>query len=324
MPSLNNIVILGDYERALRRFSNWEALDQRAKITIHHEPLLGEALYEAVKDADVIVIVRDRAPFSEALIARLSTLKLLMFTGERNGTLDAGALLSRNIPIACTPSGPSKATAAELTWALILAASKRLAEQSGLLASGGWRDSHSVLPMLSGQRLGILGLGGIGSRVARVGHAFGMEVVCWSPKMTPERAAAENATSVSMDELLSTSKVVSVHLVAGPGSKGIISADQLALMRPDSILVNTSRSSLIAMPDLLSALKKGAPAQAAIDVFDIEPLPLDDPLRNTPNLLVTPHLGFVAEPIFAAFSKGITETLEAWLDGRPLPQPYKP
>jgi phosphoglycerate dehydrogenase-like enzyme len=249
---------------------------------------------------------------------------MLMFTGERNGTLDAAALLSRNIPIACTPSGPSKATTAELTWALILAASKRLAEQSALLASGGWRDSHSVLPMLSGQRLGILGLGGIGSRVARVGHAFGMEVVCWSPKMTLERAAAENAISVSLDELLSTSKVVSVHLVAGPGSKGIIGADQLALMRPDSILVNTSRSSLIAMPDLLSALKKGTPAQAAIDVFDIEPLPLSDPLRNTPNLLVTPHLGFVAEPIFAAFAKGITETLEAWLDGKPLPQPYKP
>ena len=142
--------------------------------------------------------------------------------------------------------------------------------------------------------------------------------------MPPERAAAENAKSVRLDELLATSKVVSLHLVAGPGSKGLIGTDQLALMRSDSILVNTSRSSLIAMPDLLSALKKGTPAQAAIDVFDIEPLPLSDPLRNTPNLLVTPHLGFVAEPIFAAFAKGITETLDAWLDGRPLPQPYKP
>ena len=192
-----------------------------------------------------------------------------------------------------------------------------------MLASGGWRDSLSVLPMLSGQRLGILGLGAIGSRVARVGHAFGMEVVTWSPKMTPERATAENAKSVSLDELLSTSKVVSLHLVAGPGTKGIIGADQLALMRPDSILVNTSRSALISMPDLASALSKGSPGQAAIDVFDIEPLPSDDVLRNTPNLLVTPHLGFVAEPIFATFAKGITETLEAWLDGRPLPQPYK-
>jgi phosphoglycerate dehydrogenase-like enzyme len=137
MPSLANIVILGDYERALRRFSNWGVLDQRAKITIHHEPLLGEALFDAVKDADAIVIVRDRAPFNEALIARLSKLKFLMFTGEHNGTLDVAALLSRGIPIACTPSGPSKATTAELTWALILAASKRLAEQSALLANGG-------------------------------------------------------------------------------------------------------------------------------------------------------------------------------------------
>jgi len=324
MPSLANIVILGDYERALRRFSSWEALDQRAKITIHHEPLQGEALYEAVKDADVIVIVRDRTPFNESLISRLRQLKLLVFTGERNGTLDAAALLSRNIPIACTPGGPSKETTAELTWALILGAAKRLVEQRALLANGGWRDSHSVLPMLSGQRLGIMGLGVIGSRVARVGRAFGMEVVTWSPNMTPERATAENAKSVTLDELLATSKVVSLHLVAGAGTKGIIGADQLALMRPDSILVNTSRSALISMPDLASALKKGAPGQAAIDVFDVEPLPADDVLRNTPNLLATPHLGFVAEPIFAAFAKGITETLGAWLDGRPLPQPYKP
>lgn len=322
MPSLANIVILGDYERALRRFSNWESLDQRAKITIHHEPLQGEALYQAVKDADAIAIVRDRAPFNEELIARLSKLQMLMFTGERNGTLDAAALLSRNIPIACTPGGPSKATTAELTWALILGASKRLIEQRQLLSLGGWRDSHSVLPMLSGERLGIMGLGAIGSRVARVGYAFGMEVVCWSPNMTPERAAAEHARSVTLDELLRTSKVISLHLVAGPGTKGIISADQLALMRPDSILVNTSRSALISMPDLVSALTKGSPGQAAIDVFDVEPLPLDDPLRDIPSLLVTPHLGFVAEPIFAAFAKGITETLEAWLDQKPLPHPY--
>jgi len=142
--------------------------------------------------------------------------------------------------------------------------------------------------------------------------------------MTPERAALENAKSVSLDELLSTSKVVTMHLVAGPGTKGIISADQLALMRPDSILVNTSRAALIDMPDLRKALTAGRPAQAAVDVFDVEPLPVDDPLRNTPNLLVTPHLGFIAEPIFEAFSNGITETLEAWLDQKPAPHPFKP
>lgn len=324
MASLPNIVILGDYERALRRFSSWEKLEKQANLSFHHDSLRDEALYEVIKDADAIAIVRDRAPLNEAMIARLPKLKFLMFTGERNGTLDAAALVSRNIPMACSPGGPSKETTAELTWALILGASKRLIEENKLIASGGWRDELSLLPMLSGERLGIMGLGAIGSRVARVGAAFGMEVVAWSPRMTPERAAAENAKSVSLDELLSTSKVVSMHLVAGPGTKGIISADQLALMRPDSILINTSRAALINMADLQKALKAGKPSQAAVDVFDVEPLSENDPLRNTPNLLVTPHLGFIAEPIFEAFSKGITEALEAWLDNKPVPHPFKP
>jgi phosphoglycerate dehydrogenase-like enzyme len=319
-----NIVILGDYERALRRFSQWEKLDGLAKVSIHHEPLRDEALYEAVKDADAIAIVRDRSPFNEAMIARLPKLKFLMFTGERNGTLDSAALIARNIPIGVTPGGPSKETTAELTWALILGASKRLVEENKLISSGGWRDELSVLPMLAGERLGVMGLGSIGSRVARVGAAFGMEVVTWSPRMTPERAAVENAKSVSLEELLKTSKIVTMHLVAGPGTKDLISADQLALMRPDSILVNTSRSALINMTDLQHALKAGRPGQAAVDVFDVEPLPENDPLRNTSNLLVTPHLGFIAEPIFETFSKGITQTLEAWLENRSIPHPFKP
>jgi phosphoglycerate dehydrogenase-like enzyme len=324
MTTLPNIVILGDYERALRRFSTWERLDQLANLIIHHEPLRNEALYEAVKDADAIAIVRDRSPFNAALIARLPKLQFLMFTGERNGTLDTGALLAKNIPIGCTPGGPSKETTTELTWALILGAAKRLKEQTQLISSGAWRDELSVLPMLAGERLGIIGLGSIGSRVARVGLAFGMEVVAWSPNMTPERAATEHAQAVSLEELLKTSKVISLHLVAGPGTKGLISADQLALMRSDAILVNTSRSALINMSDLQTALKAGRPGQAAIDVFDIEPLPVDDSLRNTPNLLATPHLGFIAEPIFEIFSQGITSTLEAWLEHKPLPLPFKP
>lgn len=324
MNPLPNIVILGDYERALRRFSQWNKLEQQSNLTIHHEPLRDDALYEAVKDADVIAIVRDRAPLNAAMIAKLPKLKFLMFTGKRNGTLDSAALLARNIPIACTPGGPSKETTTELTWALILGAAKQLVRQNHLVISGGWRDELSVLPMLSGERLGVIGLGAIGSSVARVGKAFGMEIATWSPNMTPERAKAGDAISLSLNELLSTSKVVTLHLVAGPGTKGLIGADQLSLMRPDSILVNTSRSALIHMPDLRVALQKGAPGQAAIDVFDIEPLPQNDPLRNTPNLFTTPHLGFIAEPVFKMFSQGITETLEAWLDQKPIPHPYVP
>jgi phosphoglycerate dehydrogenase-like enzyme len=147
-----NIVILGDYERALKRFSNWDQLEKRSNLTIHHEPLRDDALYEAVKDADAIAIVRDRSPFNEAMIARLPKLQFLMFTGERNGTLDSNALLSRNIPIAVTPGGPSKETTAELTWALILGASKRLVEENKLISSGGWRDELSVLPSCASWR----------------------------------------------------------------------------------------------------------------------------------------------------------------------------
>jgi phosphoglycerate dehydrogenase-like enzyme len=324
MANLPNVVILGDYERALRRFSNWDKVDRHCHIAIHHEPLHDEALYEAVKDADVIVLVRDRTPINEALIARLSKLKLFLFTGKRNGTLDASALISRNIPIACTPGGPSKESTTELTWALILGASKHLVRQNNLLHSGGWRDELSVLPMLSGERLGIIGLGSIGSAVAKVGQALGMELVTWSPNMTTERAAAQNAKSVSLEELLKTSKVVSLHLVAGPKTKGLIGAQELAMMRSDALLVNTSRSALINTQALQAALATGRPGQAAIDVFDIEPLPTSDALRNTPNLLTTPHLGFVAEPVFAMFSKGIIDTLEAWLEHKPLPHPFEP
>lgn len=324
MANLPSVVILGDYEQALRRFSNWAKVDQRCHIAIYHEPLHEEALYEAVKDADVIVLVRDRIPFNEALIARLPKLKLFIFTGKRNGTLDASALISRNIPIACTPGGPSKETTTELTWALILGASKHLVRQNKLLGSGRWRDECSVLPMLAGERLGIIGMGSIGSSVARVGKAFGMELVTWSPNMTAERAAAQNAKSVSLEELLTTSKVVSLHLVAGANTKGLIAAAELAMMRPDALLVNTSRSALINMHALRDALVAGRPGQAAIDVFDIEPLPAGDPLRSAPNLLTTPHLGFVAEPVFAEFSKGIVDTLEAWLEMRPLPHPFEP
>jgi phosphoglycerate dehydrogenase-like enzyme len=322
--ALPNIVILGDYENALRRFGDWDTLNQKANLTFHHKPLQDEDLYEAVKDADAIAMVRDRSPLDSKIITRLPKLKFIMFTGERNGTLDTNALIARNIPIGCTPGGPSKETTAELTWALILGASKRLVEQNKLTASGYWRDQHSILPMLSGDRLGVIGLGSIGSRVAKVGAAFGMEVVAWSPRMTPERAAAENVKSVSLEELLETSKIVTMHLVVGPSTRGLISSKQLALMRPDSILVNTSRSALINMADLEKALKLGRPGQAAIDVFDIEPLPESDPLRNTPNLLVTPHLGFIAEPIFSSFSKGIIESLMAWLENRPIPLPFKP
>ena len=314
------IVIVGDTEQALRRLGNWETIDALADVTVHHEPLHGQALVSALKNADAIVLVRDRTPFDAALLAQLPKLRYVVFTGNRNATIDLAALAARQIPVSHTEWGPSKESTCEITWALILAATRQLEQQTALLRSGQWRV-NAALPLagvLHGQTLGLIGLGEIGGRVAKVGLALGMKVITWSPRMTPERAAQHGATAVTLEELLANAKVVSLHLVAIAATRHLLNAERLALMQPDSLLVNTSRSALIDSEALIKALEKGQPGFAALDVFDVEPLPLDNPLRQLPNVLLTPHLGFVAEPVFQRFATGATECLNAWLTNQPL------
>ena len=314
------IVIVGDTEQALRRLGNWETIDALADVTVHHEPLHGQALVSALKNADAIVLVRDRTPFDAALLAQLPKLRYVVFTGNRNATIDLAALAARQIPVSHTEWGPSKESTCEITWALILAATRQLEQQTALLRSGQWRANAAVplAGVLHGQTLGLIGLGEIGGRVAKVGLALGMKVITWSPRMTPERAAQHGATAVMLEELLASAKVVSLHLVATAATRHLLNAQRLALMQPDSLLVNTSRSALIDSEALIKALEKGQPGFAALDVFDVEPLPLDNPLRQLPNVLLTPHLGFVAEPVFQRFATGATECLNAWLTNQPL------
>ena len=314
------IVIVGDTEQALRRLGNWETIDALADVTVHHEPLHGQALVSALKNADAIVLVRDRTPFDAALLAQLPKLRYVVFTGNRNATIDLAALAARQIPVSHTEWGPSKESTCEITWALILAATRQLEQQTALLRSGQWRANAAVplAGVLHGQTLGLIGLGEIGGRVAKVGLALGMKVITWSPRMTPERAAQHGATAVMLEGLLASAKVVSLHLVATAATRHLLNAERLALMQPDSLLVNTSRSALIDSEALIKALEKGQPGFAALDVFDVEPLPLDNPLRQLPNVLLTPHLGFVAEPVFQRFATGATECLNAWLTNQPL------
>jgi len=264
--------------------------------------------------------MRDRTPMQAQLIARLPQLKLVVFTGSRNASLDAAALAARSIPVCHTEWGPSKDTTCELTWALILAAARRLEAHFRLMRDGDWRDGGQLGSMLAGERLGLIGLGEIGSRVARVGQAFGMQVVAWSPHLTTERAAAQQATAVPLDELLATSRVVSLHLVPSAATRHLLNAERLASMRRDALLVNTSRSALIDMDALAHALAEGRPATAALDVFDEEPLPPEHPLRRLPNAALTPHLGFVAQPVFEQFAAGVVDCLTAWLRGASLPR----
>jgi phosphoglycerate dehydrogenase-like enzyme len=320
-PAAPRIVVLDDYENALQTLADWRGIAARAQVDHHHAPLRGEALVAALSTADALVLMRDRTPLTAALIDRLPRLRYVVFTGTRNNALDFAALAARGIPVSHTAWGPSKDATAELTWALILAASKRLEAQLATMRAGGWRDGGPLPGVLRGAQLGLIGLGEIGSRVAGIGRAFGMEVACWSPNMTAERARQGGARFLALDELLATSQVVSLHLVASASTRHLLNAERLARLRSDALLVNTSRASLVDTQALLAALARGRPAHAALDVFDEEPLPAHHPLRALPNVTLTPHLGFVAQPVFEQFARGVVECLEAWLDGRPLVRP---
>lgn len=318
------IVVLDDFERVAREYADWSAVDAKAEVRVYRESLRDQALIGALTSATAVVLMRDRTPFTAELIARLPHLKLVMFTGTRNGTLDSEALAARNIPVLHTGWGPNKDATTEMTWALILAAQKRVVSQHNALLRGQWRSHDALSPVLHGQRIGIAGLGEIGGRVANVARAFGMEVVAWSPNMTPERAAAKGAIAVTFDELVATSHVITTHLVLGSTTKNLFGAAQFAAMRKDAIFVNTSRGGLADEAALVTALQAGRPAMAALDVFSVEPLPPTHPFTTLPNVVLTPHVGFVCEPVFRKFYGDVVEALNAWLDGKPLPRVLAP
>jgi phosphoglycerate dehydrogenase-like enzyme len=323
MSSRPRVVVLDDYEDLLRKTADWTPVEGLADVAFHTERLRGDALVDAVKDADAIVLIRDRTPFKAELLAKMPKLKLFIFTGGRNTQLDFKVLEARGIPVANTAMSDSKPATAELTWTLILAAAKRLEAYMALLRRGGWRDGKGLPQVLKGERLGLIGFGEIGKMVGGVGKAFGMELVTWSPHMTPERAAEGGAKAVSLEELLSTSKVVSLHLVPAEATRKLLNAERLAMMRTDSILANTARSALIDMDALAKALEAGRPGVAALDVYDDEPLAPGYALAKRENVVLSPHLGFVNDPVFAKFGPGVVENLLAWLKGEPIPRLVK-
>ena len=320
MPSRPIVVVLDDYEHAARRLADWSAIEALAELRIHHAPLGGHALLQAVQPADALVLMRDRTPVSAALVDAMPNLKYLVFTGTRNAALDFGALQRRGIPVSFTEWGPSKESTCELTWTLILAAAKRLPQAVQALHAGRWRDGGALGQVLHGERLGLVGLGEIGGRMARVGNAFGMEVLAWSPRMTPERAAEQGARAVSHDELVQTSKVVSLHLVMTEATRHLFDGARFAQMRPDAIFVNSSRAGLADEAALVEALRAGRPGAAALDVYSQEPLPAEHPLRSLPDALLSPHLGFVSQQVFERFYAHAAEGVLAWLRDEALPR----
>ncbi len=311
-----SIVILDDWERGLTRLVDWSDIQNRSQLTIHHERLRDAQLIEALKDAQCVVLMRDRTPFPKSLIAQLPNLKRIIFTGTRNNTLDQAAAQEAGIGVTPTEFGPSKASTCELAWSLILASLKKLPDLFMTSAQSPWRSQaiREHLPeVLEGKTLGLIGLGHIGKRMAAVGRAFGMKIQVWSPHMTQERAREEDATAVSLETLLSTSDVVSLHIVVSDSTRKLLNSRTLPLMQPGSLLVNTSRSTLIDTPALVQALADGRPGFAALDVFDDEP-GANPELLGLPNVMLTPHMGFVSEQVYRKFAGNVQEQLIHWLN----------
>jgi len=308
------IVVLDDWENALRDHVDWTEIRSRAEVSICPHSLRDEVLIRAVADADILVLLRERTPVDAALIQAMPSLRLIVCTGAHNRTLDIEAAEAADIQIAYTRGGPSKASTTELTWALILAAKHRLTDIALTSTRATWRQPETVLPsVLEGQRLGLIGLGEIGQRVATVSQAFGMEVVAWSPHLTPERTQPFGVTCVSLEELLSTSDAISLHLVPSPATRHLINAQRLRLMKKDSILVNTSRAELIDTAALVKALQTRTIGMCALDVFDKEPISADHPLLSQPNALLTPHHGFVCKEVMTTFAADIEKHLREYL-----------
>lgn len=310
------VAVLDDYQGIAKELADWSRLPAAAEVSFFREPISDpEALSAALLPFDVIVAMRERTAFPARLIERLPVLKLLVTTGMRNAAIDLEACRRRGVVVCGTRGAPGVPTA-ELTWGLVLALVKRIAEEDRSLRAGYWQTG--LAGSVAGKTLGVVGLGKVGTAVARVGLAFGMEVVAWSPNLTGERAAAAGVRRAEKRALFETADVVTLHLVLGETTRGVVGAEELAAMKPSALLVNTARAGLLDEAALVAALKAGRIAGAALDVFSVEPLPADHPVRSAPNTVLTPHLGYATRENFAVFYGDAVEDVLAWANGAPV------
>jgi phosphoglycerate dehydrogenase-like enzyme len=307
------VAVLDDYQGVARAFGPWDALD--ADVTAFHDHLDGvEPLAERLAPFDVVVAMRERTPFGADLLARLPRLRLLVTTGMANPSIDVAAARERGVVVCGTGSLPSPT--AELTWALILALLRHVPAEDARMRAGGWQAT--VGTELAGRTLGVIGLGRLGRRVARVARAFEMDVLAWSQNLRPEDARAHGAEPVGRDELLARADVVTIHLRLSGRTRGLIGAPELARMKPSAVLVNTSRGPIVDETALVAALRDGVIAGAGLDVFATEPLPPGHPLRSAPNTVLTPHLGYVTRGTYARFFADAVEDIAAFQRGAPV------
>nr|WP_179467874.1 D-2-hydroxyacid dehydrogenase family protein [Mycolicibacterium vinylchloridicum] len=305
------VAVLDDYQNVAWEMADWSAVAERADITVFSDHVFdADELVARLTPFDVIFVMRERTPLPRSIIERLPRLKMIASTGPFNASIDMGAAADHGIHVGTT--GGTVASTVELTWALILAGARNLVAESMSIRDGGWQVS--VGRELSGRTLGVLGLGRIGARVARIGEAFGMEVIAWSQNLTPAAAAEAGATYVGKDELFGRSDVLTIHMKLSERSAGLVGTDELALMKPTAVLVNTSRGPLIDEAALVETLKAKRIRAAALDVFDTEPLPAGHPLRTLDNVIATPHIGYVADRPYRIFYRDAVAAIAEWLD----------
>jgi phosphoglycerate dehydrogenase-like enzyme len=308
------VAVLDDYQHVAQRHADWSGLRDAAVTTFGDHIGDAAALVQHLKPFDVVCMMRERTPITRDIIGQLPNLKLIVTTGMRNASLDVAAATERGI-VVCGTGGTTHATP-ELTWGLILALMRRIPWEDRGMKAGGWQTT--VGRGLQGRTLGLLGLGRLGGHVATVGKAFGMKLIAWSPNLTQERAAKFDVTLVAKEELFSRADVVTVHLVLGERSRGVVGARELGQMQKHAYLVNTSRGPIVQEQALLAALQARQIAGAGLDVYDNEPLPKDHPLRKLDNVVLTPHLGYVTDDTYDVFYRETVEDIAAWQAGKPI------
>lgn len=313
---MTRIAILDDYQNVARNFGNWTALPAGAEVTMFHENLASvEVAASKLAPFDVIVLMRERMPMQKALIDRLPNLKLVITTGGSNRSLDKDHAKAKGIVCCYTRGGDSTATTVETAFALLLGHGRGLVYEDRMMREGKWQTTISTT--IAGKTLGIVGLGRLGSRMARIGKAMDMKVIAWSSNLTAEKAASQGIDYASKDELFSRSDYISIHLVLSDRSRGLIGADEIARMKTGAVLINTSRGPIVDEKAMLAALREKR-IGAGLDVFDIEPLPADHELRRLDNAVLSPHLGYVSDATYREYYEDIIDNISKWLAGTPV------
>ena len=309
------LAILDDYQGTAKDLADWSKLPAGVEVEFFQDHIVDEdQLVERLGDFDLVQGMRERTPFPRSVLSRLPNLRLLITTGRRNASFDIEAASELGITVCGTNGGGEGTT--ELTWGLILAMLRHIPEEERRSRAGSWGTTVGI--GVKGKTLGLIGLGHIGSLVARVAKAFDMNVIAWSQNMTHERANECGATLVDKETLFRDSDIVSVHLVLSDRTRGLVGKSDLAFMKPSAYIVNTSRGPIIDEMALIDVLERKAIAGAALDTFVIEPLPKDHPFFKTPNTMISPHLGYVIDDSYEAFYAGVIENVRAFTSGEPV------